>query len=188
MGFIDQEGIEKRLAPLKEQFGENSDELWAEKLKIEREYGMMLFKRPIEVCAGVLHVVDDRRHEAGEKFTVVAKSKCPFSAEDAFLVPEEFQDLVVHEVMVGKKSQRPESERLIPLRAFKRQSLGSGWAFNTIDGRRDEHLSMVLESVDRPVDGVRFSILGRAMPLDVYDKEKFWVVTKPKTPYDVTQS
>lgn len=180
--------IEARLAPFIEKYGEGSDELWTEKLKVESEFGMMLFKRPICICPAELHFIDDRRHEAAEQFTITAKSRCPFRGDGFFRAPETFLDLYVHDILVGKKakSMMPTHSEKLRLRAFtKFTPLYTGWLLDTIDGRSDENCSIVLSS-DVAVEHVRFTIEGRAMPLDVYDDKKFWRVTRPSGAYDAT--
>lgn len=79
--FIDEDAINARLAPLHEKYGPDpfGPEVWAEKMKIEREYGMMLFKRKLAAKRqGYLVFKLNRPVEAGEGFTVTAKTKLLF--------------------------------------------------------------------------------------------------------------
>jgi len=180
------EVIERRLAPFIEKYGEGSDELWAEKIKIEAGAGMVLFKRPICICPAELHFIDDRRHEAGKKFSITAKSRCPFRGAGFFKVPEAFLNLCVHDILVGKKqkSMLPVFQKA-RLQSFTYSPLSSQLLFDTVDGRDDENLTLVL-SGENAVENVHFSVEGKAMPLDVYDEKRFWRVTKPVGVYDAT--
>jgi hypothetical protein len=185
MGFIDQKGIEARLAPLKEQFGENSDELWAEKLKVEAEYGMMLFKRPIVRCEAALRVVDDRSHKKGELFKLTARVRCAFRAQDGFIVPPAFHGLIAEGVFVRAERQMPAEVREAPLGSFERQPLSGGWKMDTL-GTNDIMTFYLRAHED--VANVNFIVKGLAMPRDVYDEKKFWCVTEPVGMYDATDT
>lgn len=177
--------IEKRLAPFVEQYGEGSDELWAEKLKIEAEFGMMLFKRPIVRCEAALRVADDRSHKKGELFKLTVRTRCLFRAQDGFIVPPAFHGLIAEGIFVRAERQMPAEVSEAPLGSFERQPLDSGWKMDTL-GTHDIMTFYLRAHED--VANVNFIVRGLAMPLDVYDEKKFWRVTKPVGVHDATDT
>lgn len=177
--------IDKRLAPFVEKYGEGSDETWEEKLKIEAEFGMMLFKRPIAKCEAVLRVADDRSYKKGELFKLTTRVRCPFRTQDGFIVPSAFHDLMAEGIFVRDERQMPAEVREAPLGSFERQPLDSGWKMDTL-GTHDIMTFYLRAHED--VANVNFIVRGLAMPLDVYDEKKFWRVTKPIGTYDATDT